>query len=129
MYQSSTLNETKRCDTENAKRGETVLSGHGKKRNETKRKSVTRHITKQNETENERHGNMRNGMKRKTSDTGLRETERNGNGVKRKWWTIVSVVPCGEAHDQILAPFKFTILLFIYIFFYYLLFTMFLDFQ
>ena len=36
IYQSRTLNETERCDTENAKRGETVLSGHDKKRNETK---------------------------------------------------------------------------------------------
>ena len=67
-----------KCET-----GRNGTIGTRQERNETKRKSVTRHITKRNETENERHGSMRNGMKRKTSDTGLRETERNGNGVKR----------------------------------------------
>ena len=50
IYQSRTLNETKRCDTENAKRNETVLSGHEKK---TKRngKLPTRDSAKRNETE------------------------------------------------------------------------------
>jgi hypothetical protein len=98
MYQSCTLNETKRCDTETTKHNETVPSGHGTERNVTKRKmrdtphheterngkQATRQHAKRNETENFRHGISRNETKRKLRNTGKgakrKDTERPGTG-------------------------------------------------